>query len=243
MSKTILKVNGINVYYGNFHALWNLSLEVEEAGRIAIIGPNGAGKTTTLNTIIGFLRQKNGHIEFEGKCIDDLGVYERVSLGIALVPEGRMLFPELTVYENLKIGSYVKRETREKMMKIVFELFPVLEKRKQQLASTLSGGEQQMLAIGRALMCNPKLLMIDEVSLGLAPKVVDTIYEVLKELNSEGITIIFVEQDFNRAIRESEYVYVLEAGRVVLNGEPKKLSREEILAKYLGLGEPENDIA
>lgn len=235
MSETLLKVNGIDVYYGHFHALWSVSLEVKESGRIALIGPNGAGKTTTLNTVIGVLRHTNGHVEFKGKSIDDLEAYERIALGIALVPEGGLLFPELTVLENLIIGSYVKRASRNRMLGMVFDLFPVLEERKNQLASTLSGGERQMLAIGRALMCDPKLLIIDEVSLGLAPKVVDAIYKVVRELNSEGMTIVFVEQDVRRAIREAEWIYVLEAGRVVLSSKAKEVTEGSILKKFFGV--------
>jgi branched-chain amino acid transport system ATP-binding protein len=243
MSETMLKVSEINVYYGSFHALWGVSLEVKEGEMVALIGPNGAGKTTTLNTIIGALKQQSGHIEFQNKSIDNLEVYERIALGLAMVPEGRMLFPELTVLENLIIGSYIKRVERDRMLDMVFALFPILKERKNQLASTLSGGEQQMLAIGRALMCDPKLLIMDEVSLGLAPKVVDSIYKVVRELNTRGMTILFVEQDVRRAIREAERVYVLEAGKVVLSSEAKEVSEENILRKYFGVVGSENGIA
>jgi branched-chain amino acid transport system ATP-binding protein len=243
MSETMLKVSEINVYYGSFHALWDVSLEVKEGEMVALIGPNGAGKTTTLNTIIGALKQQNGHIEFQNKSIDNLEVYERIAIGLAMVPEGRMLFPELTVLENLIIGSYIKRVERDRMLDMVFALFPILKERKNQLASTLSGGEQQMLAIGRALMCDPKLLIMDEVSLGLAPKVVDSIYKVVRELNTRGMTVLFVEQDVRRAIREAERVYVLEAGKVVLSSEAKEVSEENILRKYFGVVESENGIA
>lgn len=244
MSEIMLRVDGIDVNYGGLRALQGVSLEVKTGEKVALIGSNGAGKTTTLNTIMGALRQTRGCIYFLGKKIDDLRISERVSLGISISPEGRRLFPEMTVLENLIMGSYVNRADRGKMMNAVFALFPVLEQRKNQLASTLSGGEQQMLAIGRALMANPKLLLLDEVSLGLAPKVIDAIYRVIRELNSEGMTILFVEQDIGRAFKEAERVYVLEAGKIVLSGSTKELSVGDIIRKYFRAMERErNDFA
>jgi len=236
-SEIMLELNGINVYYGKMRALWNISLNVKEGEMVALIGPNGAGKTTLLNTIIGAVQHSSGLIKFQGKRIDNLETYKRIKLGISLVPEGRLLFPELTVIENLIMGSYVKRGDKNRMLNLVFSLFPILEKRKNQIASTLSGGEQQMLAIGRALMSNPRLLLIDEISLGLAPKVVDILYKVIRELNSSGTTILFVDQDAGRAIEEAERAYILEAGRIVLENSTNNLSKDLILKKYFGTEE------
>jgi len=234
----MLNVDRINVSYGGAQALFDVSLCVNEGELVALVGPNGAGKTTTLKTIAGLLRPKSGSIYFLNEKISSLPPNVVAEKGISLVPEGRRLFPFLTVEENLEIGAY-NREVRKKMkdsLEWVYQLFPRLNERKKQLAYTLSGGEQQMLAIGRALMSRPKLLLLDEPSLGLAPIVCSVIFNTLKELNSQGMTILMVEQNIHIALRLANRAYVMENGRIVLTGDSEELLVNEDLKKhYLGI--------
>jgi branched-chain amino acid transport system ATP-binding protein len=232
--KGILKVINVNAYYGSFRVLWNVSLNVNEGEIVALLGPNGAGKTTLLNTIMGVVPNRDGVIEFQGRTINNLKTFERVSLGISLVPEGRHIFPDLTVLENLIAGSYTNRKGKEQMLKLVFTLFPVLNDRKNQLASTLSGGEQQMLAVGRALMPDPDLLLLDEISSGLAPKIVEEIYEAIGKLKMEGKSILLVDQDVKRVLGIADSVYVLREGRIVLHESAKTISEKDVVEAFFG---------
>lgn len=231
----LLKVNNIYVSYGIMQVLHNISMTIEKNSWVSIIGPNGAGKTTLLNTIIGFLKPSSGTITFKGERIDTLEVHERVRRGLSLVPEDKKLFPRLTVLENLRMGAYlISKEEREKRLKEVFELFPRLKERKKQLANTLSGGERQMLVIGRALMSRPQLLMLDEPSLGLAPKLVDSLFETLKVLKEkEEIAILLVEQRVKHAIEASDKIYIMEKGKLTEVKEGEKVDDEYLRKKYL----------
>jgi branched-chain amino acid transport system ATP-binding protein len=235
--ETLLKVSHIDVFHGSFQALWDVSLSVKRGEIVAIIGANGSGKSTLLETISGLVRPAKGSIKFEGKDISALEPFEIVGLGISQTPEGRRIFPELSVLENLIIGSY-NREARSKRaqnLRRAYQLFPLLEERKAQLAKTLSGGEQQMLAIGRGLMSNPKLMLLDEMSLGLAPMLVTELYRVLRKIRERGITILFVEQNVRRSLTEADRAYIMEAGRVVLSGNAAELREEEKVKKaYFG---------
>jgi branched-chain amino acid transport system ATP-binding protein len=236
--ETLLKVNNIDVFHGFFQALWNVSLEIRKGEMLALIGSNTAGKSTLLDTISGLLHPAKGNIEFEGKDITGLEPYKLVELGITQVPEGRRIFPEMSVTDNLIIGSYATkaRARRAQNLARVYSLFPILEKRKNQVAKTLSGGEQQMLVIGRGLMSNPKLMLIDEMSLGLAPIVVNEIFRTLKEVQAAGITILFVEQNVRKSIEEADRAYILENGRVALCGTSAELCEEEKVRKaYFGI--------
>jgi branched-chain amino acid transport system ATP-binding protein len=237
VTKTLLRVQNIDVFYHDFHALWSVSLEVEEALVVSIIGANGAGKSTLLNTIAGVLNPSHGTIEFHGKKINGLMPYQAVVEGISMVPEGRRIFPRLTVLENLEMGCYISkaRQKKNEVLRKIYELFPVLEERKNQLSSTLSGGEQQMLAVGRALMCQPRLILFDEISLGLSPLVIKNIYQRVKQINSEGITALLVEQDIQRSLKAAHKVYIMQSGRVRLEGRPAELSQEDIRKAYFGL--------
>jgi len=234
----MLEVKGINVYYGPLQVLFDVSLSVKEKEIVTVIGPNGAGKTTLLKTISGLLHPKSGSIRFLGEEISSLSAEVVVRRGVAHVPEGRGLFPYMTVLENLQLGAYTK-EARSKMketLEEVFELFPRLKERKDQLAYTLSGGEQQMLAIGRALMSRPKLLMLDEPSQGLAPKLVKSVMQTLEELNARGITILLVEQNVHHALNLADRGFVLENGRVVLEGAAQELlNNSHVKSAYLGI--------
>lgn len=230
-----LKVAGLNVYYKDFHALWDIDLEVQDRKIISIIGANGAGKSTLLNTIAGILSPTSGYIEFFGQRIEGLPSYEMVSRGLSLVPEGRRIFPRLSVYENLVIGSYLNRSKREENLSKIYNLFPVLRLRSSQMGNTLSGGEQQMLAIGRALMSNPKVILCDEISLGLAPLIIKGIYREIKRINNEGITVVLVEQDITRSLKTADYAYFLLQGKVVLQGPPSSLNEEEVKKAYFGI--------
>jgi branched-chain amino acid transport system ATP-binding protein len=235
---TLLRVEGIEAGYGDLTAVSDVSLEVREGEAVALIGANGAGKTTTLRAVSGLLPLRRGRIEFQGQRLDGLGPAEIVARGIAHVPEGRQLFPTMTVRENLDLGarSRAARAGRAEMLVRVFELFPRLRERREQLAGTLSGGEQQMCAIGRGLMARPRLLMLDEPSLGLAPVLVKAIFEDLVRINAQGITVLLVEQNVLRALHLAHRGYVLENGRMTLSG-----PRDELLASghikqaYLGL--------
>ncbi len=239
MPRTLLEVEQIDVHYGDFHALWDVSLDVEEAQVVSIIGANGAGKSTLLNTIAGVKKPSRGTIQFRGKKINGVAPYQAVVEGISMVPEGRRIFPRLTVLENLEIGSYTPaaRKRRREALKKIYELFPILEERKYQLSSTLSGGEQQMLAIGRALMSWPRLILFDEISLGLAPVVIKQIYQKVKQINAEGITALLVEQDIQRSVKAAHKVYVMQSGRIRLQGKPGELTQEAIRRAYFGLSE------
>ncbi len=235
--ETLLKVSNIDTFYGSFQALWDVSLAVKPGEIVAIIGANGSGKSTLLNTISGIMHPARGSIEFEGKSITTLDPFQIVALGISQVPEGRRVFPNMTVLENIIIGSYNRkaRSQREQNLKRVYELFPILEKRKNQLSKTLSGGEQQMLAIGRGLMSNPKLMLFDEMSLGLAAIVLNELYEALREIRARGITVILVEQNVRRSLKEADRAYIMEAGRIVLSGNVAELREEEKVKKaYFG---------
>lgn len=239
MGETILRVEHIDVYYGDFHALWDVSIDVEEAQVISIIGANGAGKSTLLGTIAGVKKPSRGTVQFKGRQINGMTPYQLVVEGISLVPEGRRVFPRLSVLENLEVGSYTPkaRKRKQEALKRIYELFPILEARKNQLSSTLSGGEQQMLAIGRALMSWPRLILFDEISLGLSPLVVKQIYQRIKQINAEGITILLVEQDIQRSLKAAHKVYIMQSGRIRLEGEPKNLTQEEIRKAYFGLSD------
>jgi len=233
----LLKVSHIDAFHGSFQALWDVTLAVRPREIVAIVGANGAGKSTLLDTICGLLHPSQGSIEFEGKDISALEPFQIVDVGISQTPEGRRVFPDLTVLENLIAGSYNPRARpeREHNFRKVYQLFPLLEERKGQLAKTLSGGQQQMLAIGRSLMSNPKLLILDEMSLGLAPLIVDELYRVLREIRKRGVTILFVEQNVTRSLREADNAYIMEAGRVVLSGSAVALREEERVRKaYFG---------
>lgn len=234
----MLKVNAINVFYHKVHALWDVSLEVNKGEAVALIGPNGAGKTTSLKAISGTLRTKSGSVEFEGTRLDTLPPHLVVEKGIAHVPQGRGIFPLLSVQENLKMGAYNKRAREEltDALERAFSIFPIIRERRKQTASTLSGGEQQMLAIARALMSKPKLLMLDEPSEGLAPKVVAQVFEVITKLNDEGVTVLLVEQNVHQALEIADRAYVAEAGKIVLSGKSDEvLQNDHVKRAYLGI--------
>ena len=232
-----LQVKDLDVHYKDFQALWNVSLEVPGGRIVSVIGANGSGKSTLLNTIAGLYRPSRGMVEFAGKKIDGLPAYEVLGLGISLVPEGRRVFARLTVFENLMMGSYLpeSRSRRNETVARLYELFPILQARGNQMANTLSGGEQQMLAIGRALMSGPKLLLCDEISLGLAPLIIKDIYKRLKLINQEGLTIVLVEQDIRRSLKASDFTYVMLEGKVVLHGAPAAFTEEEVKKAYFGV--------
>ena len=233
---TILKVDDINVYYGSIHAIKGLSFEVNEGEIVTLIGANGAGKSTTLNTISGLLHSKTGHIEFMGEPLNHVPSHKVVSKGLALVPEGRRIFLQMSVQENLDMGAFSRRGGNiDADMERVFEQFPRLKERRKQVAGTLSGGEQQMLAMGRALMSNPKLLMLDEPSMGLAPILVEQIFDIIKELHRAGTTILLVEQNAQVALSIADRAYVLETGTISMSGDAKALLSDPRVQKaYLG---------
>lgn len=231
----MLKIDNLKVNYGGIEAVKGISLEVEEGSIVTLIGANGAGKSTTLRTIAGLVPARSGNISFMGKEITGMPTNEIVSRGITLVPEGRKVFPDLTVLENLKIGAYLRKDNLDEDIRWVYSLFPRLEERSWQAAGTLSGGEQQMLAVGRALMSRPKLMMMDEPSLGLAPLVVKGIFDIIKEVNKQGVTILLIEQNANMALHVADKGYVLETGRITLSGPGKDLLKDEAVKKaYLG---------
>lgn len=231
----MLKVNDINVYYGNIHALKGISLEVHEDEIVALIGANGAGKSTTLKTISGLMHSKTGSITLMNEDISHAEAHKLVSKGLAHVPEGRRIFLHMTVLENLEMGAYTQPGYVKEGIADVFERFPRLKHRKNQIAGTLSGGEQQMLAMGRALMSKPKLLMLDEPSMGLAPILVQQIFDIIKELHEAGTTILLVEQNAEMALRIADRAYVLESGRITLSGTGAELAQSDSVKKaYLG---------
>jgi len=233
-----LEISDLNVFYGDAQALFGISFHVKEREIISIIGSNAAGKTTTIKTISGILRSKSGNMIFNGRNIEKLPPDQVVEAGIVQVPEGRQLFPAMTVLENLEMGSFTARakQGRSKSLRKVYEFFPKLEERSDQLAGTLSGGEQQMLAIGRGLMSLPKIMMFDEPSLGLAPIVVKEIFKIAKEINVQGTTVLLVEQNVFHALSMSDRAYVLENGHITLEGKGTELLHNENIKKaYLGI--------
>lgn len=233
----MLKVNDLQVYYGVIQALKGISFEVNEGEVIALIGANGAGKTTILHTITGLIEAKAGSVEFEGKDITKMPGHKIVTLGMAHVPEGRRVFADLTVYENLKMGAYTRTDKNEiaQSLEMVYKRFPRLKERKNQLAGTLSGGEQQMLAMGRALMSKPKIILMDEPSMGLSPIFVNEIFDIIREVSEAGTTVLLVEQNAKKALSIADRAYVLETGNIVLEGDAKELMNDESVKKaYLG---------
>jgi len=234
----MLRVESLSVFYDGAQALWDISLSVEEKSVTAVLGSNGAGKSTVLNTLAGLLKPSSGSIIFEGRSINEYEPYKRVEAGISLIPEGRRLFPYLTVEENMEIGAYGKRARADtkKSLEWVYHLFPILKERRKQLAGTLSGGEQQMAAIARGLMSKPKLLMLDEPSLGLAPIIALEVFKLIREINDAGVTILIVEQDVYQTLRIAKKAFVLETGKIVMEGSGEELMKEEYIKKaYLGL--------
>ena len=232
----LLNVNDINVYYGAIHAIKGISFDVNEDEIVTLIGANGAGKSTTLKTISGLLRTKTGSIEFDGKDITKIPAYKLVKMGLTQVPEGRRIFSQMTVKENLEMGAFTSPKGEiEASLDKVYQLFPRLKERFKQIAGTLSGGEQQMLAMGRALMSNPKLMMLDEPSMGLAPILVEEIFEIIEDLHKAGTTILLVEQNAQMALSIANRAYVLENGEITLSGTGSELAKSERVQKaYLG---------
>ncbi len=233
----LLEVKNLEVYYGVICALKGISFEVNEGEIVALIGANGAGKTTMMQSVVGIIPKKGGSVVFDGQDITKTPCHKVVKLGMTQVPEGRRIFQELTVYENLMMGAYTKNDQKlfKEDLEKMFELFPRLKERRNQIAGTLSGGEQQMLAMSRALMSNPKLLMLDEPSMGLAPILVDQIFDIIKELHKAGTTILLVEQNANKALQIADRAYVLETGNITLSGTGKELATsDEVRKAYLG---------
>ena len=233
----MLEVKNLNVFYGESQALYDVSLKVKKGEFVTIIGANGAGKTTIMNTIMGLLKPKSGSIKYNDTELTKINPWERTNLGISYVPEGRRIFPELTVTENLRVGAYKLKDEKKlkENLDYVYELFPRLEERKNQLAETMSGGEQQMLAIGRALMLSPELILIDEVSMGLMPILVNKVFDVIDKLNKKGITVLLVEQNATKALNYADRGYLLEVGNIVKSDSCKNLINDEMIKKvYLG---------
>lgn len=231
----LLKVDNINVYYGSIHAIKDVSFTVNEGEVVTLIGANGAGKSSTLRAIVGLEKPASGSIQFQGMELVGMGTETVVTKGITLVPEGRRVFANLTVLENLRMGAYMRRDALEKDLEWVYSLFPRLKERSWQPAGTLSGGEQQMLAIARALMSRPKLIMMDEPSLGLAPLIVQGVFDIIREINRQGKTILLVEQNANMALHAANHGYVMETGRITLSGTGEELAaNESVKAAYLG---------
>ncbi len=238
MMSTVLEVQDVASGYGEVQILWGVSLRLEEGKLTTLVGSNGVGKTTLLRTVTGLLRPWKGKVLFQGKDITRLPPHERANAGIALVPEGRQLFTDMTVAENLEMGAFSRRAIahRRKNLERVFDLFPRLKERQQQKAGTLSGGEQQMLAVARGLMAEPEVLMIDELSLGLSPVLSLSLFETMRQLRAEGLTILLVEQNVHMALAISDYAYVLSEGRIWMEGPAREVAaREEIRQAYLGM--------
>lgn len=234
---TMLTINDINVFYGAIHAIKGVSLEVNEGEIVTLIGANGAGKSTILRTISGLLKPKTGSIQFEGQEIAGMPAHEIVKTGISQVPEGRRIFAEMSVLENLELGAFTRKDKDgiKADMELVFERFPRLKERIGQLAGTLSGGEQQMMAMGRALMSRPRLLLLDEPSMGLAPLLIKEIFAIIQDINKTGTTVLLVEQNANMALSIAHRAYVLETGRITLSGDAKELAAsDEVRKAYLG---------
>ncbi|GAA0693035.1 ABC transporter ATP-binding protein [Clostridium cadaveris] len=233
--KILLNLENLSVSYGGIKAVKGINLEVPEGKVVTLIGANGAGKSTILRSIVGLVKTAGGSIKFDGEEIVGKSTNEIVEKGITLVPEGRRVFPNLTVSENLRVGAYMRKDSLDDDIKWIYELFPRLQERSWQMAGTLSGGEQQMLAVGRALMSRPKLIMMDEPSLGLAPLVVQGIFEIIKKINKEGVTILLIEQNANLALKTADIGYVMETGNITLKGTGRELlNNESVKAAYLG---------
>jgi branched-chain amino acid transport system ATP-binding protein len=231
----MLKINDLQVNYGGISAVKGINIHVPEKSIVTLIGANGAGKSTTLRAIVGLVKAKSGEIAFQGENILGMDTIDIVAKGITLVPEGRRVFANLTVLENLKIGAYLQKDGIDEQILKVYDLFPRLKERSWQLAGTLSGGEQQMLAVGRALMAKPKLIMMDEPSLGLAPLIVNGIFDIIKEINKLGTTILLIEQNANKALKVADYGYVLETGNITIEGKGLELLQDErVKEAYLG---------
>ena len=234
----LLKVDNLNVYYGSIHAIKNLSLHVDEGEIVTMIGANGAGKTTTMHTISGLLRSRGGSITYDGHLISKMDAYKIVTLGLAQCPEGRRVFSGLTVHENLELGAYSRKDGREAVsgdFDMVFDLLPRLKERRNQLAGTLSGGEQQMLAMGRALMSKPKMLLLDEPSMGLSPLLVKEIFRTIKRVNENGVTVLLVEQNAKMALNIANRGYVIETGNITMEGKASDLADDpKVKQAYLG---------
>lgn len=233
----MLSINDLQVYYGAINAIKGISFEVEQGEIIALIGANGAGKTTTLHTITGLVPAKHGSVMFAGKDLTKTPPHKIVGMGMAHVPEGRRVFAQLSVYENLMLGAYTRKDKAEinESLKMVFERFPRLNERRTQLAGTLSGGEQQMLAMGRALMSKPSIILMDEPSMGLSPLYVSEIFKIIQEINKSGTTVLLVEQNAKKALSIANRAYVLETGKIVLSGDAKELMNDDSVKKaYLG---------
>lgn len=234
----MLEIKNLDVFYGEFQALFDVSLKISEGETVITVGPNGAGKSTLLKTISGLFHPRKGSITFLGQRIDGLPAHEIVELGIAHVPEGGRLFPQLTVLENLKVGSYLKKSRKDfpLTVKEIYQLFPILDERKRQLADTLSGGERQMLAIARCLMSKPKLILLDEPSSGLAPRVVSRVFEFVHQIKSQGYAILMVEQNVRKALQLSDRAYLMESGRMVKEGTKQTFMEDPYIKKvYIGL--------
>ena len=235
MSDTILKITDLRVNYGGIEAVKGISFDVPEGEIVTLIGANGAGKSSTLRTISGLVKPKSGKIEFRGTDITGKDPTTIMQSGITLVPEGRRIFPDLTVQENLRVGAYIRKDDISSDLEWVYGLFPRLKERSWQAGGTLSGGEQQMLAVGRALMARPKLIMMDEPSLGLAPMVVKDIFSIIKQINREGVTILLIEQNANMALKVADKAYVMETGKITLSGTGRELlANDAVKAAYLG---------
>ena len=233
----MLSVNNLQVHYGMIQAIKDVSFEVNEGEVIALIGANGAGKTTILHTVSGLLQPTKGSVVFEGQDITKVPAHKIVSLGMAHVPEGRRVFAQLTVLENLRLGAYTRKDKNEmeETLKMIYKRFPRLEERKNQIAGTLSGGEQQMLAMGRALMSHPKIILMDEPSMGLSPIFVEEVFKIIRDISAEGVTVLLVEQNAKKALNIADRAYVLETGNIILQGDAKKLMNDESVKKaYLG---------
>lgn len=231
----LLEVDSIDVSYGNVQVLWDVNLSVERGETVALLGANGAGKTTTLKTICGDLSPTDGEVRYKGENIGEMPFEEVVEMGIAHVPEGREIFTDSSIRENLELGAYVDRSKMEEQLEVVYEIFPRLEERASQRAGTLSGGEQQMLAIGRGLMSDPDLLLLDEASLGLAPVLVDDVFEAIERINEQGTTVLLVEQDIYNALRVADRGYVIKTGRMTLSGTAEELAQDKrVEESYLG---------
>ncbi len=234
MSK-ILEIKNLSVSYGGIEAIKNISFDVEAGSIVTLIGSNGAGKSSTLRSIAGIVKAKSGEVLFEGENILGLSPDQIVKRGVTLVPEGRRVFPNLTVAENLHVGAYLRKDDIKPDLEYVYELFPRLKERSWQFAGTLSGGEQQMLAVGRAMMARPKLIMMDEPSLGLAPLIVQGIFDIIRTINKAGITVLLIEQNANMALKVADYAYVMQTGEITLSGTGAELlENEEVKEAYLG---------
>lgn len=232
----MLKIENVVAGYGHITALKSINLEVPQGSIVSLIGANGAGKSTTMRSIMGLVKPTEGRITFEGQDITAMKTHDIVKAGISLVPEGRQILQDMSVYENLEMGAYIRKDKDvEADIKKVFKRFPILDERSYQLGGTLSGGQQQMLAIGRALMARPKLLLLDEPSMGLAPLVVNEIFEVIKEISAEGTTVLLVEQNVRQALKIADYAYVLETGKIVLSGSAEEIRHNpRVMEAYLG---------